>query len=69
MAEFEKNSSQGASGLFILFWGSIKFVFPDAHQLVEEINKKTGNFSISWVIAEKLPNHIEIAELLYIFFH
>ena len=64
-----KNSSKGASGWFILFWGSIIFLFPDARQLDEENNKKIEKLSISWVVAEKLPNHIEIAKLLYIFFH
>ena len=63
-----KNSSKGASGWFILFWGSIIFLFPDACQL-DENNKKNGiKLSISWVVAEKLLNQIEIAELLSLFF-
>ena len=63
-----KNSPQGASGWFILTWGSIIFLFPDARQLGEENNIKNGKLSILWVVVEKLQNHIEIVELLYFFF-
>ena len=63
-----KNSSQGASEWFILFWGLIIFLFLDPRQLDEENNKKIKTLSISCVVAENLPNHIEMTELLIFFF-
>ena len=56
--------------LFILFQSLFYFLFPDPRQLDEDNNKKMKTLSISWVVAEKLMNYIEIAELpeIIIFF-
>ena len=60
-----------ANGLFY-FESLFYFLFPDPHRLDEENNKKMETFSISWVVPEKLPNLIEIAEIpefIFIFFY
>ena len=50
-----------------IFWVYF-FLFPDPRHLDEENDKKLETLSISWVVVEKLSNHIEIAELPEFFF-